>query len=145
MSTVPNSATRPVTVTAAFWLWVVSAVVGVIGAIVAFATIGNNPQIQQLEQTEAAAVTTGVTIAAVLFLVFAALRVLFAWFMYKGRNWARIVLTILAALSIIGVLLSLGTATILEWVTMLLVLVALVLMWVPQSNAYFAASRRPRA
>lgn len=144
MSESQNS-TRPTTVTAAFWLWVAATVVSAIGGIMILATAGEAPAIQQLEGAERDAASAAIVGIGVVSIIFAALRVLFAWFMYQGRNWARILLTVLGVLTVFSVLLQAGSVGILEWISAALVAIATVLMYVPASNGYFTASRRARS
>jgi hypothetical protein len=66
-----------------------------------------------------------------------ACRVLFAVFLLRGKNWARIVLLIIAiitALAGIGTLLS---GDIFAILALVVTIVAAVLMYVPASNPYF--------
>jgi hypothetical protein len=77
--------------------------------------------------------------------------------MLNGRNWARVVLTVLAALTIVGSFSAQASVTVdgtvysaesgqvLRWVQLALALIALILMWLAPSNAYFAAVKARRA
>lgn len=101
-------------------------------------------------------VTVAKTFAIVLVVGFVALYVLFAAKMYLGRNWARIVLTVLAALAILtgvtaqasvtvnGVVYGASTSDSLRWVQAGVGVLALILMYLPASGAYFAAVRARR-
>ncbi|GAB3794525.1 hypothetical protein GCM10028798_01410 [Humibacter antri] len=64
--------------------------------------------------------------------------------MRDGRNWARVVLTILGILSVIGSivpLFSAGFSSTSFWslVQVVVLIIAIVLMFVPAANAYFAS------
>ncbi|MEV4317734.1 hypothetical protein [Actinocrispum sp. NPDC049592] len=72
------------------------------------------------------------------------LMLLFAWKMRSGRNWARIVLAILAVVSLMMQAAAVGIGSVLSVVGVLITASALVFMFVPASNAYFALFRRPR-
>lgn len=125
----------PTTVRASFWLWIASVVISLIAAIVALtsgqfqgADIGDNADVAR------AVAPWGLMGGAVLG---GALRVLFAVFLLRGKNWARIVLLIIAiitALAGLGTVLSGNAFAILA---LLVTIVAAVLMYVSSSNAYF--------
>lgn len=125
----------PTTVRASFWLWIASVVISVIAAIVALtsdrymmANVGGNAEIAQ-------AVAPWALIGGVV--LGGGLRVLFAVFLLRGKNWARIVLLIIAiitALAGIGTLLS---GDIFAILALVVTIVAAVLMYVSASNAYF--------
>jgi len=93
------------------------------------------------------AARTGALIGAVVgFVIFGGLWVLFGVFMRKGANWARIVLTVLAALGLIfGVVGVLGEQPviflILGLVQMALYVALLYFMWRPESSAYLTGQR----
>jgi hypothetical protein len=101
-------------------------------------------------------VTTTKIIIVVVFGIFAALYLFFAFMMYGGRNWARIVLTVLGALSVLtAVTPTTGSVTVngstytatnygINWVSGLLAVAAIVLMYLPQSNIYFRAAKAHR-
>lgn len=137
MSSESISSARPGTVTAAFWLWIVEAVLSVIFGIVVVAVAAATPAVADLsgsQRDSAVGVLIGV---AVVFIVVAVVRGLIAFAMRRGRNWARIVLTVLAALSIVATVLQGGGAGWLLWLSVVLAVVAVVLMFVPASNAWF--------
>ncbi|MDQ3887276.1 MAG: hypothetical protein M3308_09805, partial [Actinomycetota bacterium] len=78
-----------------------------------------------------------------LFLV--ALTLLFIFKMRAGRNWARIVLTVLGALSVLSALFRLGQpqpawSLVTSVLSMLLVVGAIVMMYAKAANPWF---RRP--
>jgi len=76
--------------------------------------------------------------------------------MYGGRNWARIVLTVLAAFGVLSAVTpTTGSVTVngttytatnygINWVTGILAVVAIVLMYLPQSNVYFREAKAHR-
>ncbi|MFG6404078.1 MULTISPECIES: hypothetical protein [unclassified Microbacterium] len=140
----PISTARPTTVTAAFWLWVAASLVGVIGGIIILAFAGDAPAIQRLDESQRAAAGAVIIGLGAWSIIVAALRVLFAWFMLRGRNWARILLTVLGALTILSVVFQAASVGVLEWISAVLVAAAIVFMYLPASRAYFAATRRPR-
>ncbi|MDY0828283.1 hypothetical protein SK224_03995 [Microbacterium sp. BG28] len=136
-----DNTARPTTVTASFWLWIASVVLSAISILTslangsyAFVDVGDNPQV-------AAAVGPAATIIGLA--VGAALRILFAVYMLRGRNWARIVLLILAIIAVLAGLPAFAAANIVDILIVVVVLAAAVLMYLPTSNPYFR--RRPAA
>ncbi len=143
---------RPGTVEGAFWAFIVAPVIGLIGALLIF---GNRDQIAttlrnsnrerggnltdaQIDQAVNVTMITAVVIAVVI----AALYLLFAFKLRAGRNWARIVLTVLTGLQLLSVLL--GQSTIGGYLAVLAAVVGVVLSFTGPSNAYFAAAKVPR-
>lgn len=90
-------------------------------------------------------VTIGIVIAVVLTLVFVGLPILAAIKSRQGRNWARILGTVLAAIAGVLALFGLasgGITTILNAVTVLAAIAAIVLLWRKPSSEFFAAAGR---
>lgn len=147
----------PTPVNVAFWLFVASAVLSVIGGIITLATIGgtresllNSIETQgsvdqsQAQQVVDAAIGLGITWAIVTLIFWAVVFVLFAFFMRRGANWARIVLTVLTALSLLNIIAGFGLGAL----QVVASIVAVVLMWLRPSTEYFnavKASKAPRA
>ena len=96
-------------------------------------------------QSVADAVIAGATVWAIVTLIFWAVAfVLFAFFMRRGANWARIVLTVLTVLSLLNIINGFGTG----FLQFALAVVGVVLIWLRPSSEYFAAvkaSKVPRA
>ena len=147
----------PRTVNIAFWLFVAGAVLSVISGIITVATIGSQraqflDAVQKSDQNSsldpqsvADAVIAGATVWAIVTLIFWAVAfVLFAFFMRRGANWARIVLTVLTVLSLLNIINGFGTG----FLQFALAVVGVVLIWLRPSSEYFAAvkaSKVPRA
>jgi chromate transport protein ChrA len=139
----------PQPVQVSFWLWVATAVIGLVAAVVTFtqrdaavnALRAANTQHLSDEQLQAAA-TIGLVFAAVLSIVFAGLYVLFAVKARAGRNWARITLAIVTVLRVI---LLATSFTVLGALSTLVAVVAAVLLFLPASNQFYAAAKRPAA
>jgi len=136
----------PQQVQISFWLWVATAVVGIISAVYGFtqrdaalnaARAVNTANLS--DDTLQAAITFGLILAAVFLVVFAALYLLFAFKARAGRNWARIVLTVLTVLDVL--FLAVGFS-ILSGLSTLAAVVAVVLLFLPASNQFFTASKR---
>lgn len=93
---------------------------------------------------------TAVTISVIggffFVVVIAALQLLFVFKMRAGRNWARIVLTVLGALAVIfglfGFTAGFTIGSLVNLVSILLIVGAIVLMYRPAASAYFAAGSR---
>ncbi|WIX75046.1 hypothetical protein QRX50_26220 [Amycolatopsis carbonis] len=138
----------PSTVLGAFWLYLVSTVVAIAGAVVlvadkqtivdAIRTAGRgqltDPQIQQ-------AANVGLWVAVAVAVVIALIYLWLAFKLKAGRNWARITLTILTLLQIVSLVAGRG-GTVLGYLSAGAAVVALVLAFLPPSNAYLSASRR---
>jgi hypothetical protein len=143
----------------AFWLYIAAAVLSVISGIVTIITVSSTRQaiIDQLQNTSglktngvtveqlADASIAGVTALSIVTLIFWAVTfVLFAIFMRRGANWARIVLTVLTVLSLVNIPWGYFSGAL----QVIAAIVATVLIWLKPASAYFAAvkaSRAPRA
>ncbi|MCP2261729.1 hypothetical protein LX15_005455 [Streptoalloteichus tenebrarius] len=136
---------RPVEVTVSFWTWIASAVWSFAAPVILVTqrdevvrlTRASQPTLtaQQVEAGVSLAIGTSTVVAIVV----ATLYVLFGFKMRAGRNWARITLTVLTALG------ALSLAFSLSWMSLLSTLVsvvAVVLMYLPNANAYFRAQQR---
>lgn len=151
---------RPASLIAAFWLGVASVVVGFTSLAVSFFMISDdelraltrqvNEQGQQLTLEQARSVYRATSIIIlVIFLVIAALWVLFLFYMRNGRNWARIVVAVVATIWVVITAPSLSSASIvgvLLGVVQLLVLVGTVVCaFLRPSQEYFDAVRQQRS
>jgi hypothetical protein len=153
------------TVTLAFYDWILMVVVSAISVIVVLTSSVWDRAIAAGTASAGSAgtlyvnvqslVTTVKVIAVTFFVIFAALYLFFAFKMYAGRNWARIVLTVVAALAIVSGFTATSTVTVngqsyspgnalFSWIGAVLAVAAIVLMFLPQSNAYFNASKAYR-
>ena len=156
--------TKPGTVVGAFWLWIAAAAAAVVSGVLVFTSDVWDEAVALAGSSTTASgvsvdtlITTVKTVAVVFMVIFVALYVFFALKMLAGRNWARVVLTVLAALTIVGsfsaqasvtvdgTVYSAGSGQALRWVQLGLALLALILMWLTPSNAYFAAVKARRA
>ncbi|RAS67305.1 hypothetical protein C8D87_103644 [Lentzea atacamensis] len=139
------SGTAPREVQLSFWLWIVGAALSVIGALFAFTQrdrlleeARNRPDAGGLSEAELdTLVTIGLVVGVVIALLFAGLYVLFAFKARAGRNWARIVLAVLTALGVLA--LVIGGISIAAVLSTVVAIVAVVLLFLPASNQYFAA------
>ena len=154
----------PSTVRNAFFIYVATAVLSLIGIVLtvtsgawdaALAAAGDGVDSSGVSGTTL--VNTAKTVSIVAGVVFLVLFLFFAFKMRAGRNWARVVLTVLSALSIIS-LFSAASATITingqqfssdgtritGYISGVLAIIAIVLMYMGPSNAYFSAAKASR-
>jgi len=163
----PPEPVRPNTVTWAFWCWIATTVASLITLIITLTSsvwtdavnAGVDSGIRQSGQSinidVQSLVNTVKIVSVIAFLVFAGVYLLFAFKMRAGRNWARIVLTVFGALTLLS---SFNTSTSSvtvngqtyassngsNWVTAVLALAGIILMYVGQSNKFFADSKARR-
>ena len=159
---VPAPVAKPRTpgaVTGAFIIYLLEAVIFVLGAVVTVNSAIWDQAIQDgLANSSstvdpAALVSTAKTLLIVVFALFAALFLFFAFMMRAGRNWARIVLTVLSGLSIASAFSARSSVTVnnrtytatsgtaVGWVGVALSVLAIILMYLGASNAYFHDSK----
>lgn len=128
---------RPRTVELAFWLVIASSVLNILNY---FLTL------DYVNEMSGGAVVTGA--AAGGFIFGTAIRIALAALARQGQNWARIVLTVLAVLSLTGLLGGLFLAGPLAGLTGLLSIAtfvaAAVLLFLKPSNEFFTASKAYR-
>lgn len=120
----------PTTVKASFWLLLIGIILDFVAAGIQLFTGG---LVLTARGTEGGT-GIGFVVSGILTAVFAVVQLVLIGKMRAGRNWARIVITILEILAIIGVVINLG---VLPLVASAVGLVAIVLMWLPASNAHF--------
>jgi hypothetical protein len=155
--------TRPITLTIVVILQWVAAVLGLIAAVFLLLGAGTlasrdvRDQITEALKTETADLPVEITGATVgwglLFIglfvvVVSVLRIVIAMSLARGHAWARIVLTIFVAFSLIGAIAELFQGGGAMWrgiVTIIVEIVILWLMWNAKSSAYIAAKGLERA
>ncbi|HJP76571.1 MAG TPA: hypothetical protein VJ914_20040 [Pseudonocardiaceae bacterium] len=145
----PPEPRPPVTVQVAFWIWIASAVLSLVFAVLiprqksAIVDALNNAKPPGIAPSQYAQYANTLVVTTIVTLVlFALLYVFFAYKVRVGRNWARLTLTVLLVIGFIyyaytGTLLSNGFG-------LLISVLALVLVYLPASNAYFASRKRLR-
>lgn len=126
-----SSRTVPTVITASFWLWIASTVVSLIAFAITAPGLFSGPT---ADSPYAAGVIAGSIAGALLG---AALRVFFAVFLLRGANWARIVLTIVGAIVLLGLLPSIVLGDLLSLLIALIAVAAGVLMWLPAARPHF--------
>jgi hypothetical protein len=128
------SAPRPSTVTASFWLYLVTVVLSILSSVTGAAWMASLRDDQS--------VGAGPLIGTVLALVIAVVQLVVVFRMRSGHNWARIVLLVVSVLSVLGLGFTvtgvmLGLVRLVGLLTPVMVIVATILMFVPASNRYF--------
>lgn len=126
----------PTELKVSYWIWVVGGllgllggVIGLFGVLVLFAIIPG--------------VATLVFLLVLVALAVAAAEIVLALKLKEGKEWARLALTIVAGVSLLLAIMSSSfrPGQNGNWLGFLLSLVATVLMWVPNSQNWFAAAR----
>ncbi|PXA72046.1 hypothetical protein [Cryobacterium arcticum] len=130
------STARPATVTASFYLWLITVLFGLIGAVLLF-TLSGSAEVAGATQVPEGTGTAVFVTAAVIAIVVAVVQLIIVFQMNAGKNWARIVLLVLALLQVVGVVTGGGTASWASWLSLAATVVATVLMFLPSSNPYF--------
>lgn len=130
-TTTTTTGARPGTVETAFWLYLAAPVVGLVLSLLSIGRVTSSAAASNLPQ---GAVMAGVAIGIVINVIYLVAVIVIDTFFRRGANWARIVLTVLAALSVFGIL-GLGA------ITFVIGLVAIILSWLPASNAWFRSVR----
>lgn len=135
---------RPGTVNAAFWITVIQVIVSVVfSALVltsGFLLLGN-------AALSAGAVYAAQIGGAIVTFVIAVVMLVIAFAMRRGRNWARIVLIVLAGLGAVFSLLGLfgggdGVSITSGVLTVVLNVIIVILLASKSASAYFAAAKR---
>ncbi|MGN6408225.1 MAG: hypothetical protein ACTHMH_07735 [Curtobacterium sp.] len=122
---------RPTTVTVSFVIWLVVVLANIIQGIIGLVSGGGSAAAQ--------GVGTAPLIGGAIFaFILAIIELIIVFKMRDGRNWARIVLLVLAILQVIGV--GVGAASggnAFGWIGAVAVIVATILMFVGGANGYF--------
>ncbi|HEX4726087.1 MAG TPA: hypothetical protein VH333_26500 [Pseudonocardiaceae bacterium] len=137
----------PTSVVVSYWILLVSAAINVLIVVITLAT-WNKVVNQLLTQPRPAGTTLAQAQSAIhsylianliLDVAFAALYVLFAILMRRGRNWARLTITaIVVVFALLGIL---NGSDLFTLISVLLELVAVGLLYTKPAKAYFAATR----
>jgi hypothetical protein len=145
----PEPLERPTTVRAGLGAWIAGLLVGLISAVVTLsdfdavvqrtlAASADDPEITE------ELIRTTLQLGIVVGLALLALEVLFLWFAWNGRNWARIVLWVLGGLALTFGLLGLssgsgqdGFSTSMSFFQLLFLAAAIVLLALPPSNDWY--------
>ena len=150
-----NTAPAPSTVVWSYRLYLIGAILGLIGLVLSLALLpatidaavqsandslqGRNTQGVDVESLARGTAIGATVLSVVLSVVFSVLIIVFARKLRQGRNWARIVLLVVAVLQIFGVLGSYGLGAL----HFLVMAAAAVLSFLPASNAWFRSAKAP--
>jgi hypothetical protein len=148
----PGTQARPKEVDNAFVLAIISEVITLVFAAIAYATFGPQALTEVMNQIEAqgipvdpAAVRFGaIAVIALVQLAWAALWLFATFMMRTGRNWARILLTVLASFRLLRTMLialSGGFGLLVSFVHSSVLVAVLFFMYQSAANAYFSAVR----
>lgn len=154
----PPAVERPVTVRAGLGLFIAEILLGLVAAAYVLANSQDllNRVRGQLSGTNTqlsdSALHAALVAGAVVGLVIVAVELLFIWFAWQGRNWARIVLWIVGGLGVVSGLAGLGTDSgfggfyaALSVFQLLITLAAVVLLALKPSNEWYRYRRWLRA
>ncbi|MBO9042022.1 hypothetical protein DEJ03_13535 [Curtobacterium sp. MCLR17_043] len=126
-----STSSRPTSVTVAFVIWLVVVLANILQGIINL-TSGSSADV-------ADSVGTAPLVGGAIFaFILAVIELIIVFKMRDGRNWARIVLTVLAVLQLIGV--GVGAASggnAFGFIGGIAVLIATILMYVGGANGYF--------
>ncbi|WP_256860339.1 hypothetical protein [Arthrobacter sp. 49Tsu3.1M3] len=130
-------AAMPTELKVSYWIWLIGGLLGLLGGVIglfgSFVLVAFAPAIGLL-----------VLLLVIVALALATAQILLAMKMKEGREWARFALTILAGISLVLALISSGIADGRAGGNLpgfLISLVATVLMWLPNAQAWFVANR----
>lgn len=122
---------RPTTVTVSFVIWLIVVLANIIQAVIALVSLGGT--------TAAQGVSTGsITVGVIVNFLIAIVTVIIVFKMRDGRNWARIVLLVVAIIQVLfgGIGVASG-ANAFGLIGTIAVIVATILMFVGGANGYF--------
>jgi hypothetical protein len=148
-STTGTAPAAPGSVVWSYRLYLIGAILGLVGIVLSLvllpATIdaavqratgqlqGRSTQGLDVEAITRGSAIAGAVIGVAIAVVFSVLTIVFARKLRQGRNWARIVLVVFAALQVFGILSVFGLGAL----QFLVVAAAAVLSFLPASNAWF--------
>jgi len=126
----------PTELKVSFWIWFVGGILGLLGGL-----LGMLASLVLFAAAPVAAV--GVLLLMLLAAAVGTAQIVFALRMKEGKQWARLALTVLTGVTLLLALINLamrvGQGG--NWAGFLISLAATVLLWLPNSQAWFAAAR----
>ena len=139
---------RPRSVVVAFWLLLAIAAVALVSSIIseffvdwgALAATATRPRAHGAQVSQSGALALVITVHVVSYLGIVITAVL-AFFVRAGYGVARLLVTVVTALSLIGIATSFSAVNV---VVVVIRIVAVVLLWLPVSSEFFALSRDRR-
>jgi len=140
----------PKEIVASFWCYLGGALVGLLSGLLFIGqkqalldTLRNQNTTNLSDADLQAAANIAVVLVVVIAVILAGLYALFAFKLKAGRNWARIVLTIVAALNLLSLVSGRGGSAV-GYVGELAVIAGAVLSYLPNSSAYITAVKASR-
>ena len=127
----------PTELKVSFWIWFVGGILGLLGGI-----LGMLASLVLFAAAPGAA--TLVLLLMLLAAAVGAAQIVFALAMKDGKHWARLGLTALTAITLVLAVANwaIGVGQGGNWTAFLISLAATVLLWLPRSQAFFAAAGR---
>ena len=127
----------PIELKVAYWIWLISGFLGLLGGVIglfgAFVLLAVVPVLGFL-----------VLLLVLVALALSGAQIILAMKMKEGHEWARFALTIVAGISLLLAILNTSAAEGRgggSWPGFIISLAAAVLMWLPNSQAWFASLR----
>jgi hypothetical protein len=126
----------PTELKVSYWIWLIGGFLGLLGGVIGL-----------FGSFVLWAIVPGLGLVVLLLvlvaLALAAAQIVLAMKMKEGREWARLALTILAGVSLLLIIVSAGAADGRggSWPGFIISLAATALMWLPNSQAWFASLR----
>jgi hypothetical protein len=133
----------PREVNIAFVVWVLSTLLTTVLQVTDSGAFVEEYLKQTAGTAQALSAGTLKTVYLVAVIAVGVLMLFFVWKMRSGRNWARILLAVLAVVGLLMQASAVGLSDIFAVIGVLITAAGLVFMFVPASNAYFAQFRRP--
>ncbi|MGO4583559.1 hypothetical protein AB4Z38_06690 [Arthrobacter sp. 2RAF6] len=126
----------PIELKVSYWIWLIGGLLGLLGGLLGlFGSI--------VLFTLVPGVAVVVLLLVLIALVVAAAQIVFAMKMKEGKEWARLALTVIAGisliLSIVGGAMANGQSN--NWFSFVISLIATILMWLPNSQAWFKSAK----
>jgi hypothetical protein len=142
--------TPPASIMASFWGWLLAAALMLVGGLMFLgqkqtlvdSLRQSNPNVTESELQQAANISLGVVV--VIAVIIAALYAFFAFKLRAGRNWARIVLAVIAVLMLLDLFSQGHSGTVLSDIGGIVAIISGVLSYLPQSSGYIAAVKQSR-
>ncbi|APU12556.1 MULTISPECIES: hypothetical protein [Actinoalloteichus] len=138
----------PREVTISFWIWIVTAVM-IFSSVLSLFGQRDEIRAQTMQENQGnltpEEVDQAVTLAfGLFFIVYLAVALLFTLFAFKakaGRNWARIALAVVTGLNLVAFISGPNQGHVMSLVSILVSVAAVVLLYLPNSSAYFALKK----
>ncbi|MEF2978020.1 hypothetical protein [Subtercola sp. YIM 133946] len=135
----PALVAAPLEIKVSFGLSLASGILTIIGGFFVVLVSASIPLIVGVENSEAAGAVAALIVIGVLIMLVGVFSLIAAVYVLRGRSWARNTLTVLGVLGIFGVLTEFNANPGTAIAHSVIAIVAIILMFVPNSNAYFRA------